>query len=173
MKILVAGIWAAMVAPFAIAAISGGPGAPWGHVAFHSGYTSAAAPAVVLLCRLRRSTHIKALQLLSPLLAGAQILFIIGQLGELLIIGLQHGPQPGHEALQDARHDVATLALTGPGLLGTAALLVALTWAVVATRRAEVGPAAVEWLRPTKNAAPAHRGRVPHFFQTSVRGRLF
>lgn len=144
MKKALAGIWAAIVVPFAIAGISGGPGAPWGHVAFHIGYISAAGLAVVLLFRLRRSTHIKAVRLLSLLLAGAQALFITGQLGELLVIGLQHGPHPGHEALQDARHDVASLALTAPGLLGTAILLAALTWTVVATRRAEAGLAAVE-----------------------------
>lgn len=139
MKRLMIGVWAALLVPFGIAGISGGPTAPWGHVVFHLGYITAAGIAVFLLLRLRRNATQKMVRLLGLLTAGAQLLFIVGQLGELLIIALQHGAHPGTEALDDARHELAAMALTFPGLFGSALLLLALTAAVVvASRRAPI-----------------------------------
>jgi len=128
--------WVALFIPFIIAAISGGPEAPWGHAAFHLGYIAFAIAAVVCLWRLRSASASRPVRTVSVALACAQLLLIAGQIGELIVVATHSGAHAGEDALLDPAHDIPSLALTAPGLLLSLVGIIALTIvAIVAGRR--------------------------------------
>jgi hypothetical protein len=131
-----AATWFAMFVPFIVAGISGGPEAPWGHAAFHVGYIGFAIAAVVFLWRLRSSSASRPVRAVAVALACAQLLLIVGQIGELIVVVAHSGAHAGEDALLDPAHEMAALALTAPGLLLSLVGIIVLTiTAVVSGRR--------------------------------------
>ncbi len=124
-------VWFALFVPFLIAAISGGPEAPWGHAAFHLGYVAFAIAAVALLWRLRSASASRPVRAISAALACAQLLLIAGNIGELIVVASHSGANAGRDALLDPSHDIPALALTGPGLLLSLVGIIALTIVVI------------------------------------------
>ncbi len=137
-----AAIWFALFVPFIIAGISGGPEAPWGHAAFHLGYIAFAIAAVLFLKRLRSVSASRSVCALAVALSCAQLLLIAGQLGELIVVASHSGPHAGEDALRDPAHDLASLALTAPGLLLSLVGIIALTIVAVASNRRDAKPLA-------------------------------
>ncbi len=127
--------WFALFVPFIIAGISGGPEAPWGHAVFHLGYVAFATAALVFLGRLRSVSASQPVRALAVALACAQLLLIAGQLGELIVVASHSGPHAGDDALLDPAHDIASLALTAPGLLLSLVGIIALTIVVIVSGR--------------------------------------
>ncbi len=127
--------WFALFVPFIIAGISGGPEAPWGHAVFHLGYVAFATAALVFLARLRSVSASQPVRALAVALACAQLLLIAGQLGELIVVASHSGPHAGDDALLDPAHDIASLALTAPGLLLSLVGIIALTIVVIVSGR--------------------------------------
>jgi hypothetical protein len=130
-----AAIWLAFIIPFVVAAVSGGPSAPWGHATFHMGYIAATLLMVVLTWSLVRSTPNRVTRGLSIALICTLLVFLAGQVGELLVVASHHGPRAGEDALTDPMHDIPALALTAPGLLLSAGVLIALTVTAIVTSR--------------------------------------
>jgi len=128
-------VWFALFVPFIIAAISGGPEAPWGHAAFHLGYIAFASAALVFLSRLRSASASRPVRSVAVGLACTQLLLIAGQIGELIVVATHSGPRAGQDALLDPAHDIASLALTGPGLLLSLVGIIVLTIAAIASSR--------------------------------------
>lgn len=128
-------LWLTIIIPFALAAVTGGPGGPLGHAGFHIGYIAFGLAAVVVLLLLRHATAKRHLRVLTIVLAAAQGLFILGQLAELLAVLTFTGPHSGQAALADPRHEAMSLGLTGPGLLLSALMLVILTIAAAKSLR--------------------------------------
>lgn len=133
--------WLAIIVPFAIAAISGGPEAPWGHIGFHLGYLVFAIAAIVFVVLLRRSSRDRAVRIGATALLVAQALFIVGQIAELLVVAAHFGPHAGEDALSDPAHDAMSLGFTAPGLIVSALTLIALT--VIVVRRKSLAATAI------------------------------
>ena len=133
-------VWFALFAPFIIAAISGGPEAPWGHAAFHVGYIAFASAALVILRRLRSASASRPVRAVAGGLACAQLLLIAGQIGELLVVVTHGGSRAGQDALLDPAHDIASLGLTAPGLLLSLVGIIVLTIVAIASGRRSAQP---------------------------------
>jgi len=127
--------WFALFVPFIIAAISGGPEAPWGHAAFHLGYIAFAIAALVCLWRLRSASASRPVRAVSAALACAQLLLIAGNIGELIVVASHSGANAGRDALLDPAHDIPSLALTAPGLLLSLVGIIVLTAVVIVSGR--------------------------------------
>lgn len=127
--------WLAILIPFGIAAVSGGPEAPWGHAVFHLGYIAFAVLAIFMLLAVRRSAQARSVRGIALGVAAAQLLFITGQIGELLVVASHPGPHAGEDALADPTHDIPSLALTAPGLLLSFVGIIALTVVVIRAQR--------------------------------------
>ena len=127
--------WLAVIVPFGLAAATGGPEGPWGHIGFHIVYIAFAIAAIVFTLLLRRTSSDRLTRVAALVVACTQALVIAGQVGELVVVFSQHGPDIGEEAMHDPMHDVASTALTAPGLLLTAVALIALT--VIFSRRSK------------------------------------
>ncbi|MBO1738905.1 hypothetical protein [Leifsonia sp. TF02-11] len=119
--------WLAVLVPFGLAAATGGPEGPFGHIGFHLAYVTFAVAAIVFVLLLRRTSRSRATRIAALVVAGAQTLFIVGQAAELVVVFGEPGPDIGEQALHDPAHDLASVTLTAPGLLLTAAALIALT----------------------------------------------
>ena len=128
-------IWFVLFLPFIIAGISGGPKAPWGHAAFHLGYVAFASAALVSLWRLRSATASQPVRAVTVGLACAQLLFVGGQIGELIVVATHSGSRAGQDALLDPAHEIASLALTAPGLLLSLVGIIVLTIVAIASGR--------------------------------------
>ena len=127
--------WLAVIVPFGLAAATGGPEGPWGHIGFHLVYIAFAIAAIVFTLLLRRTSSDRPTRVAALVVACTQALFIAGQISELVVVFSQHGPDIGEEAMHDPMHDVASTALTAPGLLLTAVALIGLT--VIFSRRSK------------------------------------
>ena len=145
-----AAIWLAIIIPFVVAGVSGGPKAPWagtaalplpGHAVFHIGYIVAALFGIVLIWSFVRSTPKGVTRGLSIALIGTQLVFIAGQVGELLVVLSHSGPRAVEDALVDPMHDIPALGGTAPGLLLSAVVLIALTVTAIVTSRRAATPA--------------------------------
>ena len=128
-------IWFALFLPLIIAAVSGGPKAPWGHAAFHVGYIAFACAALVFLRRLQSARASRPVRAVAVGLACAQLLFIAGQVGELIVVAAHGGSGAGQDALVDPAHEFASLALTAPGLLLSLVGIIVLTIVAIASGR--------------------------------------
>jgi hypothetical protein len=127
--------WFALFIPFVIAGISGGPEAPWGHAVFHLGYIAFAIAAVVFLRHLRSASASRPVRAVALGLACAQLLLIVGQIGELIVVATHTGMHAGEDALLDPAHEMVALALTAPGLLLSLVGIIPLTIVAVASGR--------------------------------------
>jgi len=128
-------LWFALFVPFIIAGISGGPKAPWGHAAFHLGYIAFACAALLVLMRFRSATASRPVRAVAVGLACAQLLFIAGQVGEFIVVATYGGSRAGQDALIDPAHEIASLALTAPGLLLSLVGIIVLTVVAIASGR--------------------------------------
>jgi hypothetical protein len=128
--------WFALLVPLIIAGISGGPEAPWGHAVFHLGYVAFATAALVFLALLRSVSASRPVRVLAVAIACAQLLFIAGQIGELIVVASHSGPNAGADALLDPAHEMVALVLTAPGLvLSLVGIITLTTVAIVSGRR--------------------------------------
>ncbi|MBS1673404.1 MAG: hypothetical protein JSS74_05500 [Actinobacteria bacterium] len=119
--------WLAVLVPFGLAAATGGPEAPWGHVGFHLAYITCAVAAIVFALLLRHTSRSRATRIAALVVAAAQGLFILGQAAELAVVFNEPGPDIGEQALHDPTHDLVSTLLTAPGLLLTVIALITLT----------------------------------------------
>ena len=95
---------------------------------------------MVFLARLRSASASRPVRAVAVALSCAQLLLITGQIGELMVVASHSGPHAGEDALLDPAHDLASLALTAPGLLLSLAGIIALTIvAIVSGRRSAHG----------------------------------
>ena len=140
-----AAIWLANIIPLIMAGASGGPRVPWadpalplpGHAIFHVGYIVASLLGIALIRSFVRSTPNVVARRLSIALIAAQLLFIAGQMGELIVVLSHQGPRAGVDALADPLHDIPAMGGTGPGFFLTALVLIALTiYAIAMSHRA-------------------------------------
>jgi hypothetical protein len=147
--------WLAVLVPFGLAAATGGPEAPWGHIGFHLAYITCAVAAIVFALLLRHTSRSRATRIAALVLAAAQALFILGQAAELLVVFREPGPNIGEQALHDPTHDLVSLTITAPGLLLTAVALIGLTVIFSrATKRSTAVANSDRGDRPTSRLAP-------------------